>query len=136
MTQYSYSVSLAIALCEGEITRVGRLWADGQEISPADLNMRVYTGGEDQIPDPKIEAVEGVGNAPAYRGVAYVVIEDLDLAPYGNRVPQFTFEVVRPDQPQGKTPAALPQGPQGVVDAQAAQGAEQSDLNHIVRGCR
>jgi hypothetical protein len=39
------------------------------------------------LPDPKIEAVEGAGNAPAYRGLAYVVIEDLDLTPYGNRVP-------------------------------------------------
>ena len=33
---------------------------------------------------------------PAYRGIAYVVIEDLDLTPYGNRVPQFNFEVFRP----------------------------------------
>ena len=33
-TQYSYSVSLAVALCEGEITRVGRIWADGLEIAP------------------------------------------------------------------------------------------------------
>ena len=27
VTEYSYSVNLAIALCEGEITRVGRIWA-------------------------------------------------------------------------------------------------------------
>ena len=33
---------------------------------------------------------------PAYRGTAYVVIEELDLGEYGNRVPQFTFEVSRP----------------------------------------
>ena len=31
------------------------------------------------MPDPKIEAVQGAGSAPAYRGLAYVVIEDLDL---------------------------------------------------------
>jgi hypothetical protein len=99
---YSYSVSLAIALCEGEIGRVGRIWADGAEIAPADLNLRVYTGSEDQLPDPKIEAVEGAGMAPAYRGIAYVVIEDLALGPYGNRVPQFSFEVVRP------APAGVP----------------------------
>ena len=94
-TSYSYSVSLAIALAEGEVTRVGRVWADGNEISAGDLNLRVYRGTEDQLPDPKIEAVEGVGQAPAYRGIAYVVIEDLQLGPFGNRVPQFSFEVMR-----------------------------------------
>ena len=87
----SYSLSLALALCEGEILRVGRVWADGTEIEVSSLNMRVYRGGEDQLPDPKIAAVEGAELAPAYRGIAYVVIEDLQLAPYGNRVPQFTF---------------------------------------------
>ena len=98
VTRYSYSLSLALALCEGEILRVGRVWADGTEIEVSSLNMRVYRGAEDQLPDPKIAAVEGAEAAPAYRGIAYVVIEDLQLAPYGNRVPQFTFEVVRAAQ--------------------------------------
>lgn len=93
--EFSYSISLGIALCEGEITRVGRIWADGAEVTSSTLNLRVYSGTEDQLADPKISAVEGTGNAPAYRGIAYVVIEDLDLTPYGNRVPQFTFEVLR-----------------------------------------
>lgn len=96
---YSYTVSLAVALCEGEIARVGRVWADGAEIAQSDLTMRVYRGTDDQMPDPKMEAVEGAGMVPAYRGIAYVVIEDLDLSPYGNRVPQLSFEVVRPAQP-------------------------------------
>jgi GTA TIM-barrel-like domain/Putative phage tail protein len=95
---YSYSVSLAIALCEGEILRVGRIWADGMEIAPKRLNLRVYTGSEDQLPDPVIVAVEGADKAPAYRGIAYVVIEDLALADFGNRVPQFNFEVFRSAQ--------------------------------------
>lgn len=97
-TEYSYSVSLAIALCEGEISAVGRVWADGEEISPDDLNMRVYTGHKDQLPDPAIEAVEGAGSVPAYRGTAYVVLENLGLQRFGNRVPQFSFEVLRPEQ--------------------------------------
>ncbi len=101
VTEYSYSVSVAIALGEGEITRVGRIWADGAEISPQDVTMRVYAGTQTQLPDPKIEAVEGMGEAPAYRGIAYVVFEDLALAPFGNRVPQFSFEVIRPAQGAG-----------------------------------
>jgi hypothetical protein len=95
-TTYAYSVSLAIALCEGEIGRIGRIWADGSEISPETLNMRVYTGTMDQLADPKIAAVEGMGNTPAYRGTTYVVLEDLDLDRFGNRIPQLTFEVIRP----------------------------------------
>jgi hypothetical protein len=107
---YGYTVSLAIALCEGEITRVGRIWADGQEIEKAQLNLRVYRGTETQLADPKIAAVEGVGNAPAYRGTAYVVIEDLDLSRFGNRVPQFNFEVMRRANvtPQADLPASIP----------------------------
>ncbi|RPE71299.1 putative tail protein [Pacificibacter maritimus] len=101
VTEYSYSISLAIALCEGEISRIGRIWADGIEIEPTDLTMEVYTGSEDQMPDPKMETVEGAGNVPAYRGLAYVVLQDLNLARFGNRVPQFTFEVMRPDQAEG-----------------------------------
>lgn len=100
--QFSYTVSLAIALCEGEISRVGRVWADGTEVDAASLNMRVYSGSEDQVPDPKMEAVEGAGQVPSYRGIAYVVLEDVDLSSFGNRVPQFTFEVMRPDQAVGQ----------------------------------
>ncbi|MEE4121163.1 MAG: glycoside hydrolase/phage tail family protein [Paracoccaceae bacterium] len=93
---YSYSVSLAVALGEGPILRVGRVWADGIEIGRDELDMRIYPGDADQLPDPLIEAVEGAGNAPAHRGTAYVVIEGLELGPFGNRVPQLSFEVVRP----------------------------------------
>ncbi len=100
VSEFSYSISLAIGLCAGTIRKVGRIWADGNEISARDLNIRVYTGSETQLPDPRIEAVEGAARAPAFRGVAYVVIEDLDLTPFGNRVPQFSFEVVRPAQEQ------------------------------------
>ena len=92
---YSYSVSLAVGLCEGEILGVGRIWADGMEISRDDVTLRVYSGSETQVPDPKVVAVEGAANAPAYRGLAYVVFEDLELAQFGNRVPQFSFEVLR-----------------------------------------
>jgi len=94
-TAYSYCLSLAVALCEGEISRIGRIWADSIELDRETLNFRVYTGSMEQMPDPLLEAVEGAGTVPAYRGLAYVVFEDLDLADFGNRVPQFAFEVFR-----------------------------------------
>ncbi len=105
-THYDYSVNLAVALCEGVIRGVGRVWADGTEVDPAGLNMRVYPGDETQLADPKIAALEGLDGAPAYRGTAYVVFEDLMLEAFGNRVPQFTFEVVR--EAQGALAAQVP----------------------------
>lgn len=92
---FSYSVSIAIALCEGEALAVGRVWADGTEIALNSLDLRFYSGSEEQLPDPKIEAVEGIGFAPSYRGTCYIVVENLNIARFGNRVPQLSFEVIR-----------------------------------------
>ncbi len=96
--EFSYSVSLAVALCEGEILGVGRIWADGTEIAPSAFDLRIYLGSESQEPDAAIEADVGIGQSPAYRGLAYVVFENLDLAAFGNRVPQLSFEVIRTAQ--------------------------------------
>ncbi|MFN3558120.1 MAG: glycoside hydrolase/phage tail family protein [Brevundimonas sp.] len=98
--EFGYSLSFAVALCEGQIDGIGRVWADGQPMDLSGVALRVHEGGETQTPDPLIEAVEG--EAPAYRGTAYVVFEDLPLGPYGNRVPQLAFEIFR--RPQGETP--------------------------------
>jgi hypothetical protein len=94
-TTYAYFANLAVGLCEGPIALVRRVWADGREIDLTAITMRVHRGTEDQPPDPLIVAKEGTEAAPAYRGLAYVVFERLPLGPFGNRVPQFSFEVVR-----------------------------------------
>lgn len=94
-TTYSYFANLAVGLCEGPISFVRRVWADGRELDLTTLTLRVHRGAEDQEPDPLIVAKEKAENAPAYRGLAYVVFERLPLAEFGNRVPQFSFEVVR-----------------------------------------
>ena len=95
-TSYAYFANLAIGLCEGPIAFVRRVWADGAELDVTRFTMRVHRGDETQAPDPLIVAKEGGGNAPAYRGLAYVVFERLPLAEFGNRVPQLSFEVVKP----------------------------------------
>lgn len=92
---HSYTISLALALCEGPIDRIGRIWADGHEVALENLPWRLHRGAEDQAPDPLIVAMEGADSAPAFRGTAYVVFEDLPLAPWNNRVPQFSVEVYR-----------------------------------------
>lgn len=100
---YKYHVDCAFGLCRGVpggIVGVRRIWADGKLFMDEDgvqkhaEAVRVYLGTEDQLPDPTIEAAVGAGATPAYRGMVYVVFERLELADYGNRIPNFTFEVV------------------------------------------
>ena len=93
---YAYAANFAIGLCEGEIAFVRRIWADGQEIDRTRFTHRIYTGTQDQMPDPLIVAKEGADHAPAYRGLAYLVFENFPLADYGNRIPQLSFEIVKP----------------------------------------
>jgi hypothetical protein len=93
---FSYYANFAVGLCEWPIAAVRRVWADGQEIDLAGIEMRVYRGDEHQLPDPLIEAKQGEGMAPAYRGLAYVVFDRLPLDSFGNRIPLLQFEVLRP----------------------------------------
>lgn len=85
--------SFAVAFCEGEVHRLGRIWADGQVLDTEGLTLRFYRGTEDQLPDGLIEASQG--EAPAYRGVCYLVVEQLPLGQFGNRIPQLSVELCR-----------------------------------------
>ncbi|WP_300379344.1 glycoside hydrolase/phage tail family protein [Henriciella sp.] len=98
IAEYSYSVSFAVAIAEGPVNRIDRVWANGEILALSDYNWRLYKGSKDQLPDPLIEAIEGAGHAPAYRGTAYIVFEDMPLDAFGNRLPQMSFEVVRASQ--------------------------------------
>lgn len=100
-TEYTYRASFAVAFSEGEIESVRRIWANGNVIYDVDApvtsagiyaDLRVYVGNFTQLPDPTIEAYE-TDPVPAYRGTAYVVFEDLQLADFGNRLPNLEFLV-------------------------------------------
>lgn len=101
-TTYTYTCSFAVGLCEG-IHGVTRIWGDSKLIydiydTAAPVKFQsggfvVYPGDEAQLPDPTIEVDKGVGNAPAYRGLTYVVFTDLELGKFGNRIPNLTFEI-------------------------------------------
>ncbi len=95
-TEYFYFASFALAICEGPITGVGRIWADGALMDLSGVTWRWYPGDESQQPDPFIAAKSGAANTPAYRGTAYLVFEDLELTGFGNRIPQINVEVFRP----------------------------------------
>ena len=108
VTSYTYYANAAFGLCEGPVAGIRRVWADGRELDLEEVTMRLHRGTEDQAPDPLIEAKQGEGNAPAYRGTAYVVFERLPLDDFGNRLPQMQFEVIRPaDATGGKVKAMV-----------------------------
>ena len=113
VTEYTYSSSLAVLLGEGEIAGIRKIWANNKLIwessepliGPAASllvpgkaamwsAMRVYPGDRSQLPDPTIQQSVGVDKTPAYRGSAYVVFADLQLADFGNRIPNLEFLVV------------------------------------------
>ncbi|AOJ62498.1 hypothetical protein WJ32_08525 [Burkholderia ubonensis] len=109
--QQSYvTMSLAVALCKGPITAVTRIWANGKLIydisNPSNFqaisgsaqmvtNFTVYPGDENQTADPVMQGYLGAANVPAYRGLAYVVFNELNLQQWGNYMPSLSFEVVK-----------------------------------------
>ena len=78
-TEYFYYASFTVALCEGPVTGIGRIWADGKLLDTAGISWRWYPGDESQLADPIISAKMGAANTPAYRGTVYFVFEDLPL---------------------------------------------------------
>lgn len=108
VTNYTYTVSMAVAVCRGPITKVTKIMGDTDVIYDETAgalppNVRVYLGDEAQIRDTYMQGVlVAAGKAcPAHRGVAYVVFQDFDLSKWGNRIPNLNFEVVAPNATVG-----------------------------------
>lgn len=110
---FKYFATFAFLIADHEIDQVLRVWFDEHlvydatgagPLSPFSVSdgasitefMRFYTGAADQEPDPRmlatIEALHGAGTCPAYRGVAYGVVEELPVEKLGNRIPQIKVE--------------------------------------------
>ncbi|WP_342248575.1 GTA baseplate fiber-binding domain-containing protein [Sphingomonas sp. OTU376] len=143
-TTYSYTASLAVALSARPILGVGRIWADGQLLRgaagdfKARTGFRLHLGGEDQPADPLIVAAEGAGRAPAHRGIAYAVFEDLELGPWGNRIPSLSFEVEADAAPVPAGDIAVALGALNQADPSvalagfAAQGASLASIVEVL----
>lgn len=112
-TSYTYAASFAVALCDcskrGPIKGVEKIWANKKIVYDATgsttpesaglwSSLAVYLGDFTQTPDPTIEAKLGVGEVPGYRGTAYIVIENFQLADYGNRLPMLEILVRADDE--------------------------------------
>ncbi|WP_448658896.1 phage tail baseplate protein [Sphingomonas sp. CJ99] len=107
VTQYQYSASFAVLVSARRIQGIGRVWADGRLIRgqagdwKVRTGFRLHTGDPDQAVDPLIASAIGIAEAPAWRGHAYLVFEELDLNEFGNRIPSLTVEVIADGGPVG-----------------------------------
>ena len=102
---YSYHQSVAMAFCEGPATCI-KIWLDGRifwdstsaiprELTKHTFAIRGYEGTQDQLPDYLInewvaDNVDDPQATPAFRGIAYMVLDGMDLAYYGTRLPMVT----------------------------------------------
>jgi len=102
---YSYYTDLAVSVGRGTsegtaIAGITKIWFDSTLVwnaydpSNSIKNVRIYYGTDDQTVDSVIEAVEGIGNSPAYRNQAYIIFENLYLNDWGNRIPNIHCEVI------------------------------------------
>jgi hypothetical protein len=99
-------VSAIIGISRGEIGRVTKIiannkiiWANTPYLTRDYLTNNcdrwaVYNGSSSQPIDPVTVSAFGA-NATAYRGLAYFVVEDLNVKDFGDELPQFRFEVER-----------------------------------------
>lgn len=109
-TTTTYDMDVLYGLTCHQIAGIARIFEEGKlvwiatdeapvtsilasEVSGKWTRLTVYTGAEDQLPDPTYEAAVGVGNAPAYRDRGTIFIEGLQLGQSG-QIPNLTFEVV------------------------------------------
>ena len=125
---FSYTISFAVAVCEGPITTIGRIWADGAVLDSSQYHWRVYTGTETQEPDSAVSSVQSDA-APAYRGLAYVVFEDFNISGFGNRIPQLNFEVFNTQSELGPKIQALALLPGGEFAHDTQLQVVQADTN-------
>lgn len=111
-----FLLTSAILVCEGEIDYL-RIWEDEvvvYDARPPEMlppgwegysdeqqavqakwlgRARMYRGDQTQLPDPALEAIHGVGNTLAYRGRAYIVVEDVDRTLTKGTAAIYKFEV-------------------------------------------
>lgn len=122
-TTFSYFQSIGLGICEGEDIATGKgrksliaVWENGElkfdireqradeaeDAYAARLESSAeyaqtfvfYEGSEEQLPDPTIEAVRGIGNTPAFRGLCWIMYPGRQLQDkQAQRHPAFRFLV-------------------------------------------
>ena len=101
-TTYEYFGTWAIAFAYREAQDVIRMWADGKKIldrrtskksAHPSLSYVFLPGSETQSAVGVIKKKQGAANTTAHRGLCHIVIKNLNLKDWGNRLPQITAEI-------------------------------------------
>lgn len=112
-----WKASWAVAVCKGPQGALLRVWfnkilifdytqssTSGYVSHPNYANKLVfYKGDEIQTADPTMEAEEGAGNVPAYRGTCLIVFKDIPLGAFGDELPEVEAEVSSAETPNYTT---------------------------------
>ena len=78
--KYTYEAAVMMALCEGEIKGVTRIWRDKEKFSsPASLRLTLYKGGEEQPVWPHLQQAKHAAQAISYSGTAYLCSPNYEL---------------------------------------------------------
>lgn len=100
---WTFAIGLGEAIVGGKVLRIWEAEKLVYDVTPDSTipgdsakfagKFRFYDGSDDQLPDPALEALYGTGNAPYYRGTAYLVFPQYDLTDFGETVPPYRAEV-------------------------------------------
>ena len=78
--KYTYEAAVMMALCEGEIKGVTRIWRDKEKFSSlAQLRLTLYKGGEEQPVWPHLQQARHAAQAVSYSGTAYLCSPNYEL---------------------------------------------------------
>jgi len=129
-TNYKYFADFALLICRGEIQDIGRVWINNIESDIGQYQFMLYRGSDNQAPDTFISQYEK--NAPAFRGLAYIVFSNFPLEKFNNKIPVFDFEVIAKPKnilsKQIKNICIIPASGEFVYDTETVLKIQQDDL--------
>ncbi len=105
---YTYEAAVMLALCEGEISGVGRIWRDKEKFdSLAQLRLTLMRGGDEQPLWTHLAQAKHQNQALNYSGTAYLCSPNYELTKSA-QIYQHNFEVIGKLGYSGNIPDANP----------------------------
>lgn len=106
--KYTYEAAVMLALCEGEIQGVGRIWRDKEKFdSLAQLRLTLMRGGDEQPLWTHLAQAKHQNQALNYSGTAYLCSPNYELTKSA-QIYQHNFEVIGKLGYSGNIPDANP----------------------------